>query len=372
MLSDLEARRPPRSADSDRALEGLHSDRGESREDQKTTSASRFLAVAIIGIVTACLAWYGLKLIDRDAVNDQNTQFHSVEEVQPITALEPVPAERTENLAEKEATDPSETAATSAPIETEDNVFTGEQVTRPELDEAVELAAVKLFESDEPPAHATHAADAQTPLNVTVTYSGTMRMEPRQEYNDRASRLAEAVMLSRYGRIADALIALASLVEDHPDFVPAREVYAHQLLQRGDREPAERVLRGGLALNPHEYRYALVLAHLLLQRGATDDALRSLLTAAPTVQQDVEYHAFIAALQQRKGQHDAAIEAYRGVLAAAPDRGVRWMGLAISLAAQNHGPQAHSAFQRALVDRDLSANLRDYAKREISRLSGNS
>ena len=378
MLSDLEARRLDRSDDSDRALEGLHCARSELREDAEPNSANRFLAAAFIGIVTACLAWYGLNLIDRDALADQNTQSHSFDALQPITDLEPVPQERTENLAEQEATDPSETAATSAPIKTEDNVYPAEHLPPPVLDEALELAAVKPLEPDEAPSvdeplePVSHIADVPTPADVTMEYGGTMRMVPRQEDNDRAGRLAEALMLSRHGRIEDALIALASLVEDHPGFVPAREAYAHELLRRGEREPAERVLRGGLALNPREHRYALVLAHVLYDRGATDDALKSLLIAAPTVQQDVEYHAFIAALQQRQGRHDAAIAAYRGVLAAAPDRGEWWMGLAISLAAQNRAPQAHSAFQRALVDRDLSDNLRDYAKREISRLSGNS
>ena len=145
MLSDLEARRLDRSDDSDRALEGLHCARSELREDAEPNSANRFLAAAFIGIVTACLAWYGLNLIDRDALADQNTQSHSFDALQPITDLEPVPQERTENLAEQEATDPSETAATSAPIKTEDNVYPAEHLPPPVLDEALELAAVKRY-----------------------------------------------------------------------------------------------------------------------------------------------------------------------------------------------------------------------------------
>ena len=328
MLSDLEARRPPQSANSARAMDGLQSVRDESEDDDKMKSSRRFLHAALIGFVVACLAWYGLKWLDGDQVLVSNDQLAHFEQLQPVTVAERVPEKADEE-----------------PIESE-------QRMRP--DEA-------------PP-----IVDVATPEPVAVAYGGTIHMQPRHEHNDRAARLAEAVMLSRHGRIADALIALASLVEDHPDFVSAREVYVHELLRRGDREPAERVLRGGLALNPQEHRYALVLAHVLFERGATDDALKSLLIAAPEVRQDVEYHAFIAALQQRQGRHDAAISAYREVLAAAPDRGVWWMGLAISLAARNHAPQAHSAFQRALVDGDLSDNLRDYAKREISRLSGSS
>ncbi|MCZ6665559.1 MAG: hypothetical protein O7B81_09655, partial [Gammaproteobacteria bacterium] len=87
------------------------------------------------------------------------------------------------------------------------------------------------------------------------------------------------------------------------------------------------------------------------------------------LREGLEHHAFIAALHQRSGRHDAAIRGYRGVLALAPKRGIWWMGLGISLAAKQRPSQAQHAFQRALVDRQLSDNLRRYANREINRLS---
>ena len=211
-----------------------------------------------------------------------------------------------------------------------------------------------------------------TTESEAVEYAGTMHVQVHVEKEDRTRRLSKALELSRQGKDADALIALADLVERYPDFTNAYEAYARALLRRNDVGAAERILRAGLALNPKAHRHSQMLAHLLVDRGEIGAALDTLLAAAPELREDLEHHAFIAALQQRSGRHDAAIRGYRGVLALAPKRGIWWMGLGISLAAKHRPSQAQQAFQRALVDRQLSDNLRRYANREISRLSGNS
>ena len=80
-----------------------------------------------------------------------------------------------------------------------------------------------------------------------VEYAGTMRMQAHVAPDDRSQELSNALKLSRQGKDIDALIALADLVERHPDFTAACEAYAKALLRRNDVGAAERVLRTGLA-----------------------------------------------------------------------------------------------------------------------------
>ena len=371
MLSDLDQRRPVRSADSDRALEGVQSLGGRSQKEPQTKSPTRLPVAALIGIVTACLAWYGLKLIDRGSLPGQTNHSHRFEQLQPITVAERKRIDSTLDMSEEALIKTPEPVVTLATVGSGHRTKPLDLTPSVRLDDAVDLAVVKLLEPVTAPNVARspeQAAGAED--KSTVEYPGTMRVEPLNVEGGSAEQLTEALARSRQGRVADALIALAGLVEEYPDFIPAREAYAAELLRRGDVGAAERILQSGLARTPQEPRYTLILEHILLQRDLADDALQLLLRAAPSVHEDVEYHAFIAALQQRLGMHDAAVDVYRRVLAQAPYSGVWWLGLAISLAAQDQGPEAHTAFQRALVDRDLSANLRQYANREISRLSG--
>ena len=229
MLSDLDQRRPVRSADSDRALEGVQSVSGRSQEEPETKSLTRLLAVALIGIVTACLAWYGLKLIDRGSFPGQTNHSHRFEQLQPITVAESKRADSALDVGEE------------ALIETPETVGSGRRTNPDEstssegLDEALDMANVKLLEPvTAPNVELSSARAAVANDESTVEYPGTMRMEPLNVEDRGAEQLAEALTLARHGRVADALIALASLVEERPDFIPARRCW------RGRADSAER------------------------------------------------------------------------------------------------------------------------------------
>ena len=437
MLSDLEARRPGRPADSDRALEGLQAAAGNRQAPERGTSLGRFLTATILGAAVASAAWYGLTLLDRGSIPQWSGDKESLEQpeaaaengqvtvalidssrgIEPrrlvqssalenglpamgnlpdaadtmVSILDHIsvagPAWRPESAREALLTNDLQSRLDAASALAEPKLI--HDPGNDEIDQAGLVADIKNEAGSEPVADIELPgldADAaiEAPMNAAsapvngieattegeaVEYAGTMRMQAHVAPNDRSRELSNALKLSRQGKDIDALIALADLVERHPDFTAACEAYAKALLRRNDVGAAERVLRTGLARNPKAHRHAQILAHLLVDRGETDAALETLLAAAPVLREGLEHHAFIAALHQRSGRHDAAIRGYRGVLALAPKRGIWWMGLGISLAAKHRPSQAQHAFLRALVDRQLSDNLRRYANREISRLS---
>ncbi|MCZ6663976.1 MAG: hypothetical protein O7B81_01590, partial [Gammaproteobacteria bacterium] len=86
MLSDLEARRPGRPADSDRALEGLQAAAGNRQAPARGNSPGRFLTATILGAAVASATWYGLTLIDRDSIPRWSGDEASLEQPEAAVA----------------------------------------------------------------------------------------------------------------------------------------------------------------------------------------------------------------------------------------------------------------------------------------------
>ena len=155
-----------------------------------------------------------------------------------------------------------------------------------------------------------------------------------------------------------------------PAHVKAREMLAARLLQRADTGQALALLREGLRLMPREPRFAKLFARVQAERGDVQAALSALVTSAPAVSTDPEHHAFIAALLQRIGRHPEALQRYRQVLVQAPNHGIWWMGLAISLEADGQPAEALSAFRRAASSSHIKGAVRQYVDARVRALSG--
>ncbi len=69
-----------------------------------------------------------------------------------------------------------------------------------------------------------------------------------------------------------------------------------------------------------------------------------------------------AALLQRLGRHEEAAQAYRAALRLAPENGLSWVGLGISLDSLQQGKQAGEAFRRAVATGTLSGEVKAYAE----------
>lgn len=209
--------------------------------------------------------------------------------------------------------------------------------------------------------------DDPAPAEETL---GEMHITPSAAQADDGSAraLVRAEQAIARGDVEDGLARLRAQVLAAPADTSMRERYVRHLLAAGRTAMAEAELRSGLAAQPHASRLAQTLAHVLFDRGDAAGALAVLLPAAPPVARDPAYHAFIAALEQHAGDHAAAAATWRGVLEASPTDGRAWIGLGISLAAQDERQAARTAFTRARTSGVLSAAMDAYAAAEIARL----
>jgi MSHA biogenesis protein MshN len=136
-----------------------------------------------------------------------------------------------------------------------------------------------------------------------------------------------------------------------------RQTLVALLLEAKRVDEAAAVLQDGLALDPSNTGFAMLLARALVERNDVGGALALLQKHAPTAQTNAEYHAFAGALYQRLERHGDAISEYQAALKLAPNAGVWWIGMGISQQALNRPKQAVAAFQRAKDSGNLAPGL---------------
>jgi len=111
-----------------------------------------------------------------------------------------------------------------------------------------------------------------------------------------------------------------------------------------------------------------LLARIQVERGDLQGAHDMLSRHAGSAANNADYHAFDAALLQRLGRHTEAVAGYQAALRLAPGAGVWWMGLGISLQADNRGTEALEAFRRAKAAGGLSPDLLGFVDQRLKQL----
>ena len=161
-------------------------------------------------------------------------------------------------------------------------------------------------------------------------------------------------------------MALESDAQHHA----ARAQLAALLLAGGRGAEAQTLLEQGMTLAPEHAEFPLLLARIQVERGQEREALAMLEQASERTHADVDISAFIAALLQRADRHAEAAKYYQLALALRPQEGRWWMGLAISLEAEQSWPAARDAYTRA-INTPLTAELIRYAEQRLVALRGN-
>lgn len=216
------------------------------------------------------------------------------------------------------------------------------------------------------PRRAPTEAEARAAEGRPAAADGVMRREltPKVE-SDSAYR--RALVALGEGRVSVAMADLERAVEIDPRNESARQTYVSLLLENKRPDDAIRQLRLSLGVDPRQPALAMVLARLQLERGGP--ALATLMKTLPHAANNADYLAFLAGVLQREQRHADAARYYRDALQIAPNNGVWWMGLGISLQAEQHVAEAREAYTRARASAGMTAELLAFVDRKLEQLA---
>jgi MSHA biogenesis protein MshN len=185
---------------------------------------------------------------------------------------------------------------------------------------------------------------------------------PRERAN---GEYAKALAALKLGRQDQADVGLRAAIKEDPTWAPPRQALLASMLERQRLDEAEALLREGVERNPTQLDLAMQLAQLQVQRTNYSGALETLQRAAPQAGGSADYLGLEAAVLQRLNRHREAATAYEGALRLAPQNGVWWMGLAISLEAEGRISDAAAAYRRARDSGTLNAELTRFVEQKL-------
>jgi MSHA biogenesis protein MshN len=133
-------------------------------------------------------------------------------------------------------------------------------------------------------------------------------------------------------------------------------------------DDAATLLQEGLAVNPENAGFAMLLARIMVEANEVSKALFVLQRHAAPPDRNPDFHAFAAALYQRLDRHKEAIDQYEQALRLAPSAGVWWVGLGISLQAAERPKDALEAYTRAKSGGNLAPELVSFVDQRLKQL----
>lgn len=194
--------------------------------------------------------------------------------------------------------------------------------------------------------------------------SGVSRdLGPEQLAENRYRRALQAL---QEGRTSEALVELQRAVELAPRHEAARQTLVTLLIENHRTNEASQQLQQALTLDSRQPDMAMLLARLQLENGGP--ALDTLMRTLPYAGENPEYQGFVAAVLQRAQRHGEAVEHYQAALKLAPQKGVWWMGLGISLQAEKRLPEARAAYTRAKAASGMTPELQAFLDRKLEAL----
>ena len=206
------------------------------------------------------------------------------------------------------------------------------------------------------------APKAQSPASIDKrVYVPTQAERAESEFR-------KATGLLNQGRVAEATDGYKSTLQQDAGHAAARQALVGLLLENRRIDEAQQFLQEGLSLNPDRYAYAALLARIQVERGDLQGAHDLLSKHAGSAAGDAEYYAFDAAVLQRLGRHKEAVAGYQAALKLAPRAGLWWMGMGISLQADNRSAEALDAFRRAKSAGGLSPDLLAFVDQRMKQL----
>lgn len=212
--------------------------------------------------------------------------------------------------------------------------------------------------------HKTAAPKAVAGAPAAAAPARSGRVETAAQRAENAYRRALASLED--GRVTEAISQLEAALKADPRHEASRQTLVSLLIEAKRPDEAIRQLGAALALDPRQPAMAMLMARLQVERGSP--GIDTLLRSLPYAAGNGDYHAFLAGMLAREGRHREAAEHYGVALRTAPQNGVWWMGLGLSLQAEKRNPEAAGAFRKALDSGSLSAELQGFVERKLKQL----
>ena len=235
------------------------------------------------------------------------------------------------------------------------------QTRKPVSEVVAEATPAPVFPSQE-----SGTGQPASMIHSPASIDKQMHMSTPAERAENEFRKATALL--NYGRVAEAMDGYKSALQQDAGHAPARQALVGLLLENRRIDEAQQFLQEGLNLNPDQSSYAMLLARIQVERGDLQGAHDLLSKHAASAANNADYHAFDATLLQRLGRHKDAVAGYQAALRLAPGAGVWWMGMGISLQADNRGTEALDAFRRAKAAGGLSPDLLSFVDQRMKQL----
>lgn len=241
--------------------------------------------------------------------------------------------------------------------------------------QAPETAAARIVDGRTAPTVASKSiavdrplqkTDRETEFDIPANVSKQVKeLTPQQRAEEEYRR---AMVLLDQGKNSESMAGLEKSLQLDPQHGVARQTLAGLLLEAKRPDEAIRQLQNGLNIDKGQPALAMMLARLQVDKGELRPAVETLQRTLPYAVERADYQAFLAALLQREGRHKEASEHYLLALRKSPQNGLWWMGIAISLQADNRPGEARDAFGRAKASSNLSPELLAFVDEKLKQL----
>lgn len=198
-------------------------------------------------------------------------------------------------------------------------------------------------------------------MNKTLPASSSPQQRADSEYR-------KALSLRQQGKSSEAIAGLEQALQFDPQLVAARHVLIGMLVESNRQDEALKRAQEGLDIDPAQAGLAMIASRLQLEKGWLKPAIETLERSLRYALDRADYQAYLAALLQRDGRHKDAVDHYLVAVRQQPQNGVWWMGMGISLQADNRLPEAREAFSRAKDSNALSADLLAFVDSKLKQL----
>lgn len=347
VLKDLEKRNAPEVSDADALPAQVKAAPGSGRP---RLPAYGWVVLALILALIAAGWWWAATPDPAVAPERPSPTVQA-----PITTMAPSADDDEQPL-------PAPEAAPAAPGNAEDPAFTEEEgwAAPPSSETEPSVVPEPMPQTEEPAPSTLEPPQAQERVD---------QQAPPLDASERAQQeFRRGMGLFQMGRIDEAQTAWYAALAIDPGAVAPRQALLGILLERGERQRAERLLEEGLRADPRQPKQAMLLARLQLDRGAQAEALRTLEQGLPHAQWNAQYLSMTAAVMARVGRHRDAADLYASALRIAPNNPVWEMGRGMALRAEGERAEALAAFQRARRMPGLSPDLQAFVERQIREL----